>query len=241
MCYHYSLTKEKVDLEERFDATLEYEWLTQYHVTGFSGQKMPVITAEAPLSIKEMSWGLIPNWVKSNDQAREIRTKGSTLNAKSETAFELPSFRGSIEKKRCLVLADGFFEWMEQKKEKIPHYISLKNRDAFAMAGIYDCWTDRETGEEINSFSILTCDANPLMARIHNVKKRMPLILPKTQERNWLKPDLSKQEIQSLFLPYSEENMQAWTISRMITARNTDTNVPKIIEKVDYIEPLTLF
>lgn len=241
MCYHYSLIKEKVDLEERFDATLEYEWLSQYHVTGFSDQKMPVITAEASSSIKAMSWGLIPNWVKSKDQMKEIRTKGSTLNAKSETAFDLPSFRNSIETKRCLVLADGFFEWMDQRKEKIPHYISLKDREAFAMAGIYDRWIDRETGEEINSFSILTCEANPLMARIHNVKKRMPVILPKQSEKKWLNQDLSKQDIQSLCAQYPEEGMQAWTISKMITARNGDTNVPKIIEKVDYIEPLTLF
>ncbi len=241
MCYHYSLTKTKIDLEERFDATLEYEWLTQYHVTGFTDQKMPVITADRPKAIQALHWGLIPSWVKSREQANEIKLKGSTLNAKSETAFELPSFRESVERRRCLVLADGFFEWRQDPNDKIPHYISLQNKQAFAMAGIFDSWRDAGTGEEITAFSILTCEANPFMKKIHNTKMRMPVILPKAAEQQWLNPALDKTELQNLFLPYPESELQAWTISKLITSRTENSNDPKVLEKADYAVQGSLF
>jgi putative SOS response-associated peptidase YedK len=231
MCYHYSLTKEKVDLEERFDATLEYEWVTQYHVSGFSGKQLPIITTDNPKIIQPVSWGLIPFWVKTNQQAKELRLQ--TLNAMSETVFDKPSFRGSIGKKRCLVLADGIFEWQTNGKEKTPHYISLKNHEAFAMAGIYDTWIDKETGEEIKTYSILTCDANPLMEKIHNTKKRMPVILPREVEKHWLDVNLKKEEIQSLMTQYPEDNMQAWTISKLITSRTENSNVPEVLQKLE--------
>ena len=156
-------------LEKRFAAAFDYEYVNQYHVNGFNFKKLPVICSDNSHTIQGVHWGLIPFWVKDSKQAQDLRSK--TLNAKSETAFDLPSFRGSISKKRCLVLADGFFEWMDEKKEKIPHFISLKEQRAFVMAGIYDSWLDKEICEIIKSFSILTCDANPLMAKIHNSKK----------------------------------------------------------------------
>jgi putative SOS response-associated peptidase YedK len=242
MCYHYSLIKTPTDLQERFDAALEeYEYISQYHVTGFSNVKMPVITAEHPKLIQPFHWGLIPSWVKSGEQAKEITSKGSTLNAKSETAFDLPSFRDSIERRRCLVLADGFFEWRQDPNDKIPHYISLKNQEAFAMAGIFDSWTDRGTGEERSAFSILTCEANPFMKKIHNVKMRMPVILPKEQEREWLNPRLSKEAIQSMCLAYPEEKMQAWTISKLISSRSENSNDAKVLERVEYTVQGSLF
>ncbi len=241
MCYHYSLTKEKIELEERFDATLEYEWLSQYHVTGFSDQKMPVITLEQPKKIQAFHWGLVPSWVKSKAQANELKLKGTTLNARSETSFDLPSFKTSVQSMRCLVLADGFFEWRQDNNDKVPHYISLKERAAFAMAGIYDTWTDKETGEAFNSFSILTCEANPFMKKIHNVKMRMPIILPKASEKKWLQEGLSKEETEAFFLPYPEEQMQAWTISKLITSRDQSSNTPKVLEKFAYAEQGSLF
>lgn len=241
MCYHYSLIKEAIDLQERFDASLEYEWLSQYHVTGFSNIKMPVITPDRPKTIQPFHWGLIPSWVKSSEQANEITSKGSTLNAKSETAFDLPSFRDSIERRRCLVLADGFFEWRQDPNDKVPHYISLKNGEAFAMAGIYDSWADRGTGELRNAFSILTCEANPFMKKIHNVKMRMPVMLPKDLERQWLDPLLSKEAIQSMLLAYPEEKMQAWTISKRISSRTENSNDAKVLERVEYSVQGSLF
>jgi putative SOS response-associated peptidase YedK len=241
MCYHYSLFKEKIDLQEQFDATLEYEWITQYHVGGFDNKKMPVITAQQPKSIQALHWGLIPAWVKDRAQMQAIKVKGSTLNAKSETAFELPSFKDSINKRRCLVPANGFFEWRQDTYDKVPHFISLKNRDTFAMAGIYDSWTNRETGEVIKSFSILTCEANPFMKKIHNIKMRMPVILPKEFEKQWLQQDLPQTEIQKLLLAYPEEKMQAWTISKLISSKEVETNTPKVLEKVDYAQQGSLF
>lgn len=241
MCYHYSLFKEKIDLQERFDATLEYEWVTQYHVGGFDYKQMPVITAARPKVIQPFHWGLIPSWIKDREQLTEMRAKGSTLNAKSETVFELPSFRDSISLRRCLVPADGFFEWRQDTYDKIPHYISLKSSETFAMAGIYDSWIDRESGEEIKSFSILTCEANSFMKKIHNVKMRMPVILPKEAEQQWLRQDLTPQEIQKLLVSFPEEQMQAWTISKLISSRNEDANSPKVLEKFEYVQQGSLF
>ena len=202
---------------------------------------MPVITAAHPAKMQAFHWGLIPSWVKDREQAKEIKLKGSTLNAKSETAFELPSFKESIANRRCLVPANGFFEWRQDTYDKVPHFISLRNSETFAMAGIYDSWIDRESGKEVKSFSILTCEANPMMKKIHNIKMRMPVILPKAMEQQWLRADLSQTEIQKLLLAYPEEQMQAWTISKLISSRETDTNTPEVLKKVDYAQQGSLF
>lgn len=240
MCFHYSLTKERTAVELLLHAQWDDDgWIPMYHVNGFSFPSMPVITQEEPNRIQNFHWGLIPSWVKNKAYADQL--KAQTLNARAETLFEKPSFRSSILNQRCLVIADGFFEWMEIKKLKYPHYIYLNSHDVFCFAGIYSHWTDKETGEHLSTFSIITTEANPLMARIHNSKQRMPVILTSDQHQKWLQPDLPEAEIKKLLRPFPENAMKYHTISKLITSRSQDSNVPEVLDAFSYPEIQSLF
>jgi len=204
------------------------EWQPVYHASGFSFLQMPVITQADPKYVQLFNWGLIPSWVKTKIDADKL--KAQTLNARSETAFEKPSFRSGIKYNRCLIPADGFFEWMDVNKKKYPHYIFMKNQEMFCFGGIYANWTDRFTGELIQSFSILTTDANSLMEKIHNSKKRMPVIIPSNAYEHWLDNNLMPKDIQQFFKPFSDSEMAYHTISKLITSRIENSNVPEVVE-----------
>lgn len=234
MCFHYALTKQKAEIEIQLGVSWEDDWQPVYHASGFSFLKMPVITQEQPGKLQMFNWGLIPHWVKTKADADKIKTQ--TLNARSETVFEKPSFRSSILNNRCLVIADGFFEWMDFQKKKYPHFIQRHDGELFCFAGIYSSWVDKATGELINSFSILTTDANPMMEKIHNLKKRMPVMLLPILQQLWLEPNLTKEEIQSFFSPYADNLMQNHTISKRITSRTEDSNVIETLEPFNYPE-----
>lgn len=206
---------------------------TLFAVSGFAHPQLAVITSEEPEIIQHYSWGLIPGWCKSEEQAAEMANM--TLNARSESVFEKPSFK-TIKKKRCLIPVNGFIEWMEAGKDKYPHFIYLKDRELFSMGGLYDAWMNQETGELISSFSIVTTEANPLMARIHNRKKRMPLMLTKEMEEAWIAKDASEGDIKSMMLPLDESLMMAHPISRRVTSRKEDPNVPETLLPFEYPE-----
>lgn len=183
MCFHSKQSKDAQSLEKRFKAkVMTTENVSSDRFNGFSFPKTPVITNKSPESVQLFNWGLIPFWAKDNT------IRKSTLNARIETVTELPSYRDAV-KNRCLVIADGFFEWQwldVKGKDKQQYQITLPNEEAFAFAGIYSEWTDKSTGEVLNTYSILTTEANPLMAKIHNIKKRMPVILTPENEMDWL-------------------------------------------------------
>lgn len=234
MCYHYSLGQPQEAINKVLQAEWEMPFEPIYHISGFAFAPMPVITQQEPHKVQAYQWGLIPHWVKTTAEAKKLRAQ--TLNAKAETLFEKPAFRTYVLHNRCLVLADGFFEWMEYKKKKYPHFVHLKNNELFAFAGLYSHWTDKETGELFRTFTIITTDANPLMAKIHNTKKRMPVILQQDQWSTWLDPTLNKEQIADMLLPCTDTNMEAHTISKLITTRDADTNVPEVIQEELYPE-----
>ena len=118
-----------------------------------------------------------------------------TYNAKSETIHEKPSFRDSFKDNRCLVIADGFYEWQATPTGKICHYITSNESTVFAFAGIFSEWTDKLSGEYIKSVSIITQSANPMMAKIHNIKRRQPVILSKDETGKWLNKDIEFEHI----------------------------------------------
>jgi putative SOS response-associated peptidase YedK len=207
---------------------------TQYHVSSFDLPKLPVITNEQQKQIQLFTWGLIPFWVKDKQTAEEIRLK--TMNARAESIFEKPSFRHAAEQKHCLVLTDGFFEWQEYEGKNYPYYIRLKNHEPFAMAGLWDSWIDPETTEVLQTYAVITTKANPLMEQIHNKKKRMPVILPKNHERDWVDSSLDKQAVEALLVPYDEHLMEAYTISRLITSRQRNPNNPEVLQPFTYPE-----
>jgi putative SOS response-associated peptidase YedK len=240
MCYHVSIP-EKQQIEEFLGLGVNVdEWMFFYHhLSAFSFAKIPVMTQEDQQRIHAYRWGLIPKWVKDEAAAKEMMLY--TLNAKSETIFEKPSFRSSVASKRCLIFVNGFFEWRDFRKKKYPYFITLKNQSVFAMGGIYESWVNEETGEIIDSCSIVTTPANELMSEIHNVKLRMPLIFSKEKMMDWINPEIEKEKITELMKPFRDEEMEARTISKLITSRKKDSNVEEVKKEFQYAELNELF
>jgi putative SOS response-associated peptidase YedK len=229
MCYFKSNSQKVEEIETRYKAKAKdpKQHKARYKENGFDFLKLAIVRAEDPAILSFHRWGLVPSWTKSVQDAKEMRAK--TLNARAETIFEKPSFKNIIVRKRCLVPSTGYFEWMHNDKRKIPHFLSLREHRPFSFAGIYDSWINPTSGERYDTFSIVTTEANPLAARIHNSKQRMPLILTEKEEEMWLDKNLSEVLLKSLFRPFPEEEMQAWEINdkRMKETQDTD---PKIIE-----------
>jgi putative SOS response-associated peptidase YedK len=237
MCFHYALSAEAQKTANRFNSAFAkaHAYKKTFHASGFNHPLMPVITDVKPEEFSFFQWGLIPFWVKNEVDANEIKTK--TLNARADTIFERASFRQAIRSRRCIIPASGFFEWREFKGKKYPYYISLRDEELMGFGGIWEEWTDKTgTGEIIYSFSIITTDANPLMEKIHNTKKRMPFILPPGAEHEWLNPALTQNELAEIIQPLDEDLMQAHTISKLITSKNQNSNVQEVTDKFDYPE-----
>lgn len=184
MCFHSKQSKSAQELKHRFKANFKDENLfipTIYN--GFQFPKTPIITNKQPEEIQLFNWGLIPFWAKDDT------IKKNTLNAKIETIHEKPSFRNVLNN-RCLVLADGFYEWQwldDKGKKKQKYEITLPDNEPFAFGGLWSEWLDKSTGELVYTYTILTTEANELMSKIHNTKKRMPVIVSADNEKFWLK------------------------------------------------------
>lgn len=167
-------------------------------------------------------WGLIPFWAKDSSIGSRM------INARAETLASKPSFRDPLKKRRCLIFADGFYEWQSTGKTKTPFFVRLKTQEPFAMAGLWDQWANRETGEEIRSSTIITTDPNSVIATIHN---RMPVILDPADYNLWLsserKPDA---ELMACLKSYSPDEMEVYEISRMVNSPQNDS--PECIRPV---------
>lgn len=184
MCFHSKQSKSATEVENRFNAKIDNLTLfsPQQNINGFDFPLTPIITDENPKIITHYNWGLIPSW-SNNDKIKKL-----TLNAKIETLDEKQAFKNSINK-RCLVIANGFYEWkwLDSKgNNKIKYEISIGNEALFTFAGIYSQLKDTTTGVVKNTYAIVTTQANPIMAEIHNIKKRMPVILKPEDEIKWL-------------------------------------------------------
>jgi putative SOS response-associated peptidase YedK len=238
MCYNYSLAlyRNQQEFERVFGATFyeNEDFERTYYINAFSIPKMPVITNQDPQHFQFFYWGIIPFWVKKVEDAEKIRTQ--TMNARAETIFEKPSFRNSIKNKRCLIPADGFYEWRLVLGRNYPYFIHLKNNQLFSFAGIWEEWNNPETDEKFTTYSIITCEPNNLLRKIHNKKKRMPVIIPRERQDDWIDNSLNQDEIKSFLTPYPDEKMEAYTISRLITSKSQERNVPDVIKPYSYSE-----
>ncbi len=234
MCYTVNINLTRNALEKRFAAKFKdpSSFNSGYYFNAFDIPDLPVIKTEDPDSIGLCKWGLIPFWVKDSGTAAEIRRK--TFNARMETILEKPSFRAAVKSKRCLVLCRGFYEWQTRAKEKIPYYIYLEGEPAIAMAGLYEDWTDMETGEMHRTCTIITTTANSMMEKIHNTKKRMPVILSGDGEKAWIDPELSAEQSVRYLIPVDEKKMAAHTISKLISKRGLDKNTPELVKPFSY-------
>jgi putative SOS response-associated peptidase YedK len=165
---------------ERFQLINRLDVLTaRYNIA--PGQMVPVIIANSPRRIVLMRWGLVPHWAKDEKTAYKM------INARVETLTQRPAFRSLLAANRCLVPASGFYEWQGEGREKTPYYIHPEEQQYIAFAGLYDTWITPD-GEDLYTFTIITTDADPFMARLHH---RMPVILARELEEAWLDPALT--------------------------------------------------
>lgn len=229
------LTVEKyydyLDEQDNLSTPLLPEFPDYYFVSGFVHPALPVIHEKG---ISMFQWGLVPSWTRNESDAREIRTK--TLNAIGETLFEKPSFRKPALSQRCILPVTGFYEYRDFNGVKYPYYIYSADNQGFLLGGVYDTWINPATGETNKSFSIVTTPANSLMEKIHNLKKRMPLILPLSNSKLWVNSNTDAQLVKSLIQPYEARLMEAHTISLIANNTRLNRNIPEIMNKVNYPE-----
>jgi putative SOS response-associated peptidase YedK len=244
MCYHKS---QKFDISyladyysASYDNVLEETYRPNYHENGFDFKSTPVVTTGRPAELHLFSWGMIPFWVKDLPSALKLRV--STLNCISEEMYEKPSFRDAAkEGKRCLIPCSGFYEWRwldpnDKKSKKFPYFIQLRDQPLFSIAGLYSRWIDKASGLPYYTYTVLTTKANQLMQKIHNSKHRMPVIIPREYEKDWLNPSLIQQDVLALCQPLEDGKIQAHTISKRITSRTEETDVPEVQQEELYPE-----
>ncbi len=218
MCGRFSLTTAEEILNERFRLAGGAEpYVARYNCA--PTQMLAVVSNAEPHKISYYKWGLVPFW------AKDLSIGNKLINARAETILEKPAFRNAFRARRCLVLSNGFFEWKKSEKLKIPYYITLKNHEPFAMAGIWEIW-ETPGGERIHSFSIITTAANDLMKPLHD---RMPVILNPDDESDWINRDHSTGP-SHLLKPYPSNLMKATRISVLVNSPyndNPDILVPQ--------------
>lgn len=238
MCYATALRKKREQIEQRllsqipakFPDTSEYQ--PHFHLNGFTHGNLQVITMDAPEIITTAKWGLIPDWATHNPEA--FRKKSNTLNARSESIFEKASYKDSAKDKRCLILADGFFEPHHENGQAIPYFCYQPSEqypegDLFLFAGLYN-----ELGDTTCTATILTTAADDFFIEVHNKGKRMPLILDDTLIDDWLDSGLNNQSINELMATgFTNKTFKAHPVSRDFYKKNIDTNRPYIIEPVE--------
>lgn len=242
MCFHLSNTKKDYrKLEDRFEATFEYPEVYEpyYHFNGWETKNLYIIKQDDPETIDFASWGLLPTNYDISLRSDFLK-KTNTLNATRERLFESQLFSQFIKWQRCLIIADGLFEphKNENVKGSIPFYFHLKDKELFAFAGIYSVIDDGINS--MYSASIITTEANPLFKKIHNSPNkqgsyRMPLILDKTDEYDWLNCNDNEDEINTLLHTFTKSEIEAYSVSQDIFKR-IESNRKDIINSVNYSE-----
>lgn len=211
MCGRFTLTVDPADLQMQLDLKeVPAQLQPRYNIA--PTQPVAVVTSAADRRVEIFQWGLIPSWSKDPSMASRM------INARAETIHEKPAYRGPFARRRCLILADGFYEWKQLEKGKQPHYIRLASGEPFAFAGLWDHWTSPE-GDERLTCTIITCEPNELMAQLHN---RMPVILDKGMMWEWLEPEATPIGLRALLVPYAKL-MTAYPVSRAVNKPENDT------------------
>ncbi len=217
MCGRFSTTASVSQIIRRFDLKeSDIELRPNYNAA--PSQKLPVIFDASPQELSIAIWGLIPNWSK------EMNSGYKMINSKSETLLEKPYFKRLLGRNRCLVIADGFYEWKKNPAGKQPYRIILKSEEIFAFAGLWDTWNSAD-GPAIKSFSIITTSPNSLVKPIHD---RMPVILAKKDEKKWLDTAVKPDELAPLLQPFAASQMKSYPVSTAVNS--TATNTPDVLK-----------
>jgi putative SOS response-associated peptidase YedK len=221
MCGRFSLANPQQLAETFAGIELPAGLPPRYNIA--PSQPVAVIANNNPHKLEFFQWGLIPSWAKDPAIGQQM------INARAETLAEKPSFKNAYRRRRCLVLADGFYEWRKEAdtKTKTPMYIKLESGQPFALAGLWERWASAD-GDEILSCTIITTTPNELMAAIHN---RMPVILPPEAYTLWLNPaERGPAELENLLRPFPANEMTAYPVSKLVNSPRNDS--PACIEPV---------
>jgi putative SOS response-associated peptidase YedK len=217
MCGRYTLRTPIDVLAEGFEIQEYPSSITPNYNVAPTQEVAAVVEEDEKRKLEMFHWGLIPSWAKDPSIGNKM------VNARAETVSEKPSFRSAFKKRRCLILADGFYEWQKTDDGKQPYHIKMQDDSPFAFAGLWEIWKD---DEEIRSCTIITTAANDLMSEIHH---RMPVILPPDDYDMWLDPDFDEKEpLTSLLKPYSSDKMEAYIVSRRVN--KPSNNEPSVVE-----------
>jgi putative SOS response-associated peptidase YedK len=234
MCGRYRLSRRKQIIEEQFDTTdWQDDWSPRFNVA--PTQPVPVIRQNPKEPIRELSlmrWGLIPAWAKDASGAARM------INARSETVHTLPAFRDALKSRRCLVPADGFYEWQRRGSAKQPFCFEVNDGELFAFAGLWERWRD-PSGQWVKSCSILTTTPNAVTSAVHD---RMPVILGKDDYDVWLDPGMQNvAAVSEMLRPYDAKSMRSYPVSTRINhVANDDTECSRPIEIAQIQAPLFL-
>ena len=225
MCGRYSLIADIGELRERFDFDgSELTHAPRYNIA--PTQMALAVTNGSERRGSYMRWGLIPSWAKSASVGSRM------INARAEMVAERPSFRTALQRRRCLVLADGFYEWKGKGSGKRPMRIVMASGEPFAFAGLWDAWRDPK-GEVLRSCTIITTSANELLSPIHD---RMPVILPRELESLWLDHDIRDYAaLGGILTPYITDEMEAYEVSSLVNSPANDG--PEMVVPVGQVRP----
>lgn len=221
MCGRYMITSSVEALRQLFHFEERPNLAPRYNVA--PTQAVPIVrrSDDGGRQLAMARWGLVPFW------AKDLKVGYRMINARAETVAEKPAFRAAFKARRCLIPADGFYEWKAEAGGKQPYLIRLESSEPFAFAGLWERWTEPESGERIESCAIIVTSANELVARVHD---RMPVILAPNDHDPWLYGESERDDLQQLLAPYPAEAMTACPVSKAVNSPKNDG--PELIEPV---------
>lgn len=224
MCGRYRLSRRKQIIKEQFETQpWDDDWSPRYNIA--PTQSVPVVRQNPKEPVRQISlmkWGLIPNWAKDTSGAAKM------INARSETAATKPAFRDPLRFRRCLIPADGFYEWKRNGGSKQPYCFEVNDGGLFAFAGLWDGWKNAE-GQWVRTCSILTTIPNTLTSAVHD---RMPVLLDRESYDLWLDPSMtSVQVVSELLKPFDAQSMRCYPVStRVNRVKNDDEECSRPVE-----------
>jgi putative SOS response-associated peptidase YedK len=221
MCGRFTITLDPGELQTLLELG-PFVHIVQPRFNVAPTQPVPIVKDPVERAVELYRWGLVPFW------AKDINIGSKMINARAETVNEKPSFKAAFKYRRCLLLADGFFEWHAPEKgaPKTPYLFKLKDDKPFTFAGLYEHWQSKEGGE-LHTCTILTCEPNELVADYHN---RMPVMLGDHTRWQWLNPDADQDSLLDLLVPYPAEEMKCFPVSKAVNSPENDR--PDILKPV---------
>lgn len=224
MCGRYTLFSDKNDIEELFSVDIDDElYHSSYNIAPGSDSLVILMPRPNVRDAGLFRWGLIPSW--ADDEKVGIKM----TNARSETLLEKPSFKKPFQRQRCIIPANGFYEWQTIYDKKTPFYVRTLDQDIFGFAGIYEQWKSPDKSTVINSYTIISTESNTLLQPLHD---RMPVILEQRYYEKWLDPVNSQtDELMKMLKPYPTERMSIYRVSTDVN--DEQKNGPELIQPAD--------